>query len=103
MRFMTVFDFIRTVMAACKIVAEAHVVAVLRVAGMEGFWPLAQARTDRMVSEKMHAGFDPAQAMMRSVLDGGNLPDMAIAAMRPGGYKTEANLRRPSKTARGQG
>ena len=99
MRFMTVFDFIRMVMAACKIMAEAHVVVVPGAAAKAGFWPLAQARTDRMVSEKMHTGIDPAQAMMRSVLDGGNLPDIAVAAMRPGGLKTEANLRRPGKTA----
>ena len=101
MRFMTVFDYIGPVMAAGKIMAEAHVVIVLRVAGMAGFWPMAQAKTDRMVSEEMHAGVDPAQAMMRSANDGGNLPDMAMAAMRPGGHKTKTNLRQPSKKAQG--
>ncbi len=97
MRFYTVFDFIHPAMAASKIMAEAQVVIGLRVAGMAGMWPMGQAENDRMLAEKLQAGADAATAVMRSAIAGGSLPDMALAAMRPVGRKTKANLRRLSR------
>ncbi len=97
MRFYTVFDFIQPAMAASKIMAEAQVVIGLRVAGMAGMWPMGQAENDRMLAEKLQAGADAATAVMRSAIAGGSLPDMALAAMRPVGRKTKANLRRLSR------
>ena len=101
MRHFTIFDFIRPALAATKIMAEAQVVIGLRVSGMAGFWPMGQAETDRMVAEKMQAGVDAAGAVMRSAIAGGNLPDMAMAALQPVGRKTKANVRRLSRKARG--
>ena len=99
MRFFTPFDFIRPALEASKIMRDAQVVIGLRVAGMAGFWPMGKAETDRMVSEKLHAGVDSVHAAMRSAIAGGNLPDVAMAAMRPVGHKTQANKRRLSRKA----
>jgi len=100
MRFYTVFDFVRPAMAASKIMVEAQVVIGLRVAGMAGFWPMGQGETDRMVSEKVQASKDAAQALIRSAIAGGSLPDMAMAVMRPVGHVTKANARRLRRKAR---
>lgn len=101
MRYFSVLDFMRPAIEASKIMADAQVVIGLRVAGMAGFWPMEQAETDRMISEKLIAGVDAAGAAMKSALSGGSPSDVAMAAMRPLRHKTKANARRLSRKAGG--
>jgi hypothetical protein len=99
MRFFDPFNLMRPAMEATSIMAESNVVIGLRVAGMAGFWPMGQAETTRMVSEKMAAGVDSAHAMLKSGMAGGSLSDMAMAAMKPVRQKTKSNARRLTRKA----
>jgi hypothetical protein len=99
MRFFDPFNLMRPAMEASSIMAESQLVIGLRVAGMAGFWPMGKAETNRMVSEKMAAGVDSAQAMLRSGMAGGSLSDMAMAAMKPVRQKTKSNARRLTRKA----
>ena len=101
MKYFTVFDLIRPAITASRIMADAQVVIGLRVAGMAGFWPMGQAETDRMVSEKLAASVEAIGAAMRSAMAGGTAADVAMAAMRPVRRKTKSNVRRLSRTALG--
>lgn len=101
MRFLTPFDFIRPALEAAQIMAESHLVIGLRLAGMAGLWPMGQAETNRMVSEKLTTGMDAAGAAMKSGMAGDSLPDMAMAAMKPYRHKTKSNARRLSRKATG--
>ena len=94
MRFLTPFDFMRPAMEASRIMAESERVIGLRLAGLAGFWPMGQAETNRMVSEKVNASLDSAGAALKSGMAGDSLPDMAMAAMKPYRHKTKSNARR---------
>lgn len=101
MRMLTPFDFLRPAMEASRIMMESQMVIGLRLSGMAGFWPMEQAETNRMVSEKMSAGVDAAHAALRSGMAGGSLPDMAMAAMKLVRQKTRSNARRLQRKATG--
>jgi hypothetical protein len=101
MRFFTPFDFLRPALEASQIMAESHLVIGLRVAGMAGFWPMGQAETNRMMSEKLTASIDSAGAAMKSGMAGDSLPDLAMAAMKPYRHKTKSNARRLTRKASG--
>ena len=102
MRFLTPFDFMRPAMEVSHIMAESHLVIGLRVAGMAGFWPMGQAETQRMMSEKVSASLDAAEAALKSGMAGDSLPDMAMAALRPYRHKTKSNARRLTRQAAGR-
>jgi hypothetical protein len=95
------FGLMAPLMEASQMMAEAQLVIGLRVAGMAGLWPMAEAETDRMVEEKLHAGIDAAQAMMRSGMAGESLGAVAMAGMKPLRHKTRANAKRLQRQARG--
>ncbi len=101
MRFLTPFDVLRPAMEASQIMAESQLVVGLRVAGMAGFWPMGQAETKRMVSEKLTTGMESAGAAMKLGMAGDSLPDMAMAAMKPYRHKTKSNARRLTRKASG--
>ena len=94
MRFLTPFDFLRPALEASQIMADSQLVIGLRLAGMAGFWPMGQAETERMVSEKLAAGIDAAGAALKSGMAGDALPDIAMAALKPYRHKTKSNARR---------
>lgn len=101
MRFLTPFDFMRPVIEASRIMADSQSVIGLRLAGMAGFWPMGQAETNRMVSEKVNASIDSAGAALKSGMAGDSLPDMAMAAMKPYRHKTKSNARRLQRKVAG--
>mgnify|MGYP006196103755 CR=1 FL=1 len=80
---LTPHGYWRIVLQASQILTESHTVIALRLSGMAGLWPMGQAEADRMVAEKLKAGFDSVEAVLRSGLAGGTLPEMALAAMQP--------------------
>ena len=55
---------------------------------------MAKSETYRMLAEKLSAGMDSAHAALRSGMAGGNLSEMAMAAMQPVRAKTRANAKR---------
>lgn len=93
------FDILRASIEATRIMAESQLVIGLRLAGMAGFWPMGQAETGRMLSEKIAAGQLAGQAALRAGMAGGSLPQIALAAMQPVGRRTRANARRLTKKA----
>ena len=101
MRLLSPFDFIRPAMEASQIMAESHMVIGLRLAGLAGFWPMGQAETNRMMSEKVSASIDSAGAALKSGMAGDSLPDMAMAAMKPYRHKTKSNARRLQRKVAG--
>lgn len=101
MRLLSPFDFIRPAMEASQIMAESQMVIGLRLAGLAGFWPMGQAETNRMMSEKVSASIDSAGAALKSGMAGDSLPDMAMAAMKPYRHKTKSNARRLARKATG--
>lgn len=90
-------DYWRVALQATQILAESQAVIALRLSGMAGFWPIGEAETGRMVSEKVTAGAQAGQAALRAGLAGASLPDIAMAAMKPVGRQTRANARRLKK------
>ncbi len=94
MKLMTPFDFMAPALEASHIMAESHAVNGMRLAGMAGLWPMAKSETDRMLAEKLSAGMDSAHAALRTGMAGGNLSDMAMAAMKPVRATTRANAKR---------
>jgi hypothetical protein len=94
MRLPTPFDFLPAAVEASAIALESQMVIGLRLAGLAGLWPMGQAEADRMVAEKLKAGFDSVEAVLRSGLAGGTLPEMALAAMQPVRQETRSNAQR---------
>ena len=93
------FDIWRASVEATRIAAESQLVIGLRLAGLAGFWPMGQAETGRMLSEKLAAGLQAGEAALRAGLAGGSLPQIALAAMHPVGRKSRANARRLTRKA----
>ncbi len=94
MKLMTPMDFIAPALEASHIMAESQMVIGLRLAGMAGLWPMAKAETDQMLAEKLSAGMDSAHAALRSGMAGGNISEVAMAAMQPVRATTRANAKR---------
>ncbi|GLS87230.1 hypothetical protein GCM10010873_22040 [Cypionkella aquatica] len=94
MKLMTPFDFMAPALEASQIMVESQLVIGLRLAGMAGFWPMSAAEQDRMMTEKLSAGMDSAQAALRIGMAGGTISDMVMAAMKPVRAKTSANAKR---------
>lgn len=101
MKLMTPFDFMAPAFEASQIIAESQMVIGMRLAGMVGLWPMAKSETDRMVAEKLSAGMDSAHAALRTGMAGGNLSEMAMAAMQPVRAKTRANAKRLQRKVTG--
>lgn len=101
MKLMTPFDFMAPALEASRIMAESQMVIGMRLAGMAGLWPMAASETDRMLAEKLSAGMDSAHAALRSGMAGGNLSEMAMAAMKPVRAKTRANAKRLQRKVAG--
>lgn len=101
MKLMTPFDFMAPLLEAGRIMAESQMVIGMRLAGMAGLWPMPQSETDRMMSEKLSAGMDSAHAALQSGMAGGNISDMAMAAMKPVRAKTRANAKRLQRNVTG--
>ncbi len=101
MKLMTPMDFIAPALEASQIMAESQMVIGMRLAGMAGPWPMSETETDRMLSEKLSAGMDSAHAALRSGMAGGNLSEMAMAAMQPVRAKTRANAKRLQRKVTG--
>jgi hypothetical protein len=101
MRMFDPFGLLAPMLEASKMMAEAQVVIGLRVAGMAGLWPMAETEANRMVEEKLHAGMDAAQAMLRAGMAGQSPSAVAMAAMKPLRHKTKANARRLQRQAGG--
>lgn len=93
------FDYWRATLQATQIMADSHTVIALRLTGMAGLWPMGKAENQRMVSEKMSAGTHATRAALRVGLAGGSLPMIAMAAMKPVGLRTRANVKRLTKKA----
>ena len=91
------FDFWTVSLKAGQIMAESNLVIGLRLSGMAGMWPMDQAETTRMMTEKLQAGALAGKAAMRAGMSGGSLPDIAMAAMKPVGRRTRANAKRLTK------
>ena len=94
MKLMFPFDFLAPALEAVQIMVESQMVIGMRLAGMAGLWPMAKSETDRMLAEKLSAGMDSAHAALRSGMAGGNISEMAMAAMQPVRAKTRANAKR---------
>lgn len=101
MRLVTPFDFLAPALEASTLLAEAQMVIGLRLAGLAGLWPMGQAETQRMLSEKLSAGLESAHAALRAGMAGDSLPDVAMAAMKPLRQKTKSNARRLRRKATG--
>ena len=101
MKLMTPFDFMAPALEASHIMAESQMVIGMRLAGMAGLWPMAKSETDRMLAEKLAAGMDSAHAALRSGMAGGNISEMAMAAMKPVRAKTRANAKRLQRNVTG--
>ncbi|MDB5664218.1 hypothetical protein [Cypionkella sp.] len=101
MRVMTPFDFMAPALEASRIMMESQTVIGLRLAGMAGFWPMAASETDLMLAEKLSAGMDSAQAALRIGMAGGNLSEVAMAAMKPVRATTRANAKRLQRKVAG--
>ena len=94
MRVVTPFDFLVPALEAFAMLAEAQMVVGLRLAGLAGFWPMGRAESNRMVTEKLSAGMASAHAALQAGMAGDNLPEVAMAAMKPLRQKTKSNARR---------
>jgi hypothetical protein len=101
MKLMTPFDFMAPMLEASRIMAESQMVIGMRLAGLAGLWPMAQSETNRMMSEKLSAGLDSAHAALRTGMAGGNISDVAMAAMKPVRAKTRANAKRLQRKVTG--
>ena len=101
MKLMTPFDFMAPALEASHIMAESQMVIGMRLAGMAGLWPMAKSETERMLAEKLSAGMDSAHAALRSGMAGGNISEMAMAAMKPVRAKTRANAKRLQRNVTG--
>ena len=101
MKLMTPFDFMAPALEASHIMAESQMVIGMRLAGMAGLWPMAETETERMLAEKLSAGMDSAHAALRSGMAGGNISEMAMAAMKPVRAKTRANAKRLQRNVTG--
>ena len=101
MKLMTPFDFMAPALEASHIMAESQMVIGMRLAGMAGLWPMAKSETERMLAEKLAAGMDSAHAALRSGMAGGNISEMAMAAMKPVRAKTRANAKRLQRNVTG--
>ncbi len=91
------FAYWQATLEAGQIMAESQTVIGVRLAGMAGFWPMGQAESSRMVSEKMEAAAQSHHAAVQAAMAGCSLPEIARAAMKPVGKRTKANLRRLSR------
>ncbi len=94
MRMFDPFGLIGPALEAAEILAESQVVIGLRLAGMAGFWPMGQAETKRMVTEKMQASLDSGHAALRAGMSGASPAQVAMAAMAPVRSKTRSNAKR---------
>jgi hypothetical protein len=101
MKLMSPFDFLAPALEASQIMVESQMVIGMRLAGMAGLWPMAKSETDRMLAEKLSAGMDSAHAALRSGMEGGNISEMAMAAMQPVRAKTRANAKRLQRKVTG--
>ena len=101
MKLMTPYDFMAPMLEASQIMAELQVVIGMRLAGMAGLWPMAKSETERMLAEKLSAGMDSAHAALRSGMAGGNISEVALAAMKPVRAKTRANAKRLQRKVSG--
>lgn len=101
MKLMTPMDFFAPALEASFIMTEAQMVIGIRLAGMAGLWPMAEKETDQMLSEKLSAGMDSAHAALRSGMAGGNISEVAMAAMKPVRATTRANAERLQRDVTG--
>jgi hypothetical protein len=97
---LTPHGYWRIVLQASQILTESHTVIALRLSGMAGLWPMAEVENQRMISEKLTAATQATHAAIRTGAAGGSLSDIAMAAMKPVGRRTEANAKRLTKAAR---
>ena len=95
-------DMLGASLEAGWMMAEAHWVITLRMAGMAGLWAMRKGETDRMLSEKMSAGQDSVAAAMKVGMAGGTPGEVALAALKPLRRRTRANARRLTLQAGGR-
>jgi hypothetical protein len=94
------YDYWRMALQASQIMTESQTVIALRLSGLAGLWPMAEAEAQRMVDEKLDAAAQAGHAALRVGMTGGNLTDVAMAAMRPVARRTKANVKRLTAEAR---
>ncbi len=87
-------SFLRSTMAFWTLMAETQTVMTLRIMGMAGLWPVHPDENERMVSEKGPAFARAMVAGSLAAMRGASPDRVAMAAMRPLGRKTRANVKR---------
>jgi hypothetical protein len=87
-------NFLRSTMAFWALMAETQTVMALRLMGIAGLWPVHSDENERMVAEKGPAFARAMLAGSMAAMRGASPDRVAIAAMRPLGRKTRANVKR---------
>lgn len=87
-------DLLELQTGTALMLAEAHLVATLRLMGMGGLWPVDAAEGQRMVEEKLPAFVEAGTAAFRVALSGAGPYDVAAAWLAPIARHTHANTRR---------
>jgi hypothetical protein len=98
---MTSTSLMRSTFAFWTLMAETQVVMTLRILGMAGVIPVRADENARMVSEKGPAFARAIMAGSAAALRGASPDRVAMAAMRPLGRKTRANVKRLTKSSIG--
>lgn len=94
---MTPKQAIRLGKQSTLMMAEAHRVIVMRVAGMAGVWNVIPSEHSRMVHEKSAIAVASATAMARAIASGASPATVALAGLKPVRAKTKANASRLAK------
>ncbi|MWD30071.1 antifreeze protein [Aquicoccus sp. SCR17] len=93
----TPFEIWRNWVGLASLAAEAQAVIALRLWGMAGLWAVAPGESHRMVSEKLPAFAEAAQAAAMASLSGRSQAQVLSASLRPLRRRTKSNVKRLAK------